>query len=62
MKALLCRLVLETSVCLPEVRVSMLFYRKDILAELGLEVPQTWDDVYAIIQNCRKKTWISASG
>ncbi len=23
----------------------MLFYRKDILAELGLEVPQTWDDV-----------------
>ena len=27
----------------------MLFYRKDILAELGLEVPQTWDDVVAII-------------
>ena len=23
----------------------MLFYRKDILAEIGLEVPQTWDDV-----------------
>ncbi|MCR4621603.1 MAG: extracellular solute-binding protein [Clostridiales bacterium] len=23
----------------------MLFYRKDILAEIGLEVPETWDDV-----------------
>nr|HPJ03737.1 extracellular solute-binding protein [Candidatus Limiplasma sp.] len=23
----------------------MLFYRKDILAEIGLEVPRTWDDV-----------------
>ncbi len=23
----------------------MMFYRKDILAEIGLEVPQTWDDV-----------------
>ena len=23
----------------------MLFYRKDILAEIGLEVPKTWDDV-----------------
>lgn len=27
----------------------MMFYRKDILAELGLEVPETWDDVYEII-------------
>lgn len=27
----------------------MLFYRADILADLGLEVPQTWDDVYKII-------------
>lgn len=26
----------------------MLFYRKDILDELGLEVPKTWDDVYRI--------------
>ena len=23
----------------------MMFYRKDILAEIGLEIPQTWDDV-----------------
>ncbi len=23
----------------------MMFYRKDILAEIGMEVPQTWDDV-----------------
>lgn len=23
----------------------MMFYRKDILAEIGLEVPQTWDEV-----------------
>lgn len=31
---------------LPETQTfNMLFYRKDVLAELGLEVPQTWDDV-----------------
>lgn len=31
---------------LPETQTfPMMFYRKDILAELGLEVPQTWDDV-----------------
>ncbi len=28
---------------------SMLFYRKDIFAELDLEVPQTWDDLYSIV-------------
>lgn len=28
----------------------MLFYRKDIFVELGLEVPETWDDVEAIIR------------
>jgi len=33
----------------------MLFYRKDILAELGLEVPQTWEDVYAIIPELQKE-------
>ena len=27
----------------------MLFYRKDILADLGLEVPETWDDVLSMI-------------
>ena len=27
----------------------MLFYRKDVLADLGLEVPQTWEDVYRIL-------------
>ena len=31
---------------LPETQTfPMMFYRKDILAELGLEIPQTWDDV-----------------
>lgn len=35
---------------LPDVQsFPMLFYRKDILADLGLEVPQTWDDVYRIL-------------
>lgn len=35
---------------LPEVQsFPMLFYRKDILDELGLEVPQTWDDVMRIL-------------
>ncbi len=33
----------------------MMFYRKDILDELGLEVPQTWDDVIAIIPELHKK-------
>ncbi len=27
----------------------MLFYRADILLELGLEIPQTWDDFYDLI-------------
>ena len=28
---------------------SMMFYRKDIFVELGLEVPNTWDDFYDLI-------------
>ncbi len=27
----------------------MMFYRKDILADLGLEVPKTWDDLMAMV-------------
>lgn len=27
----------------------MLFYRKDILAELGVDIPRTWDDMLALI-------------
>ena len=35
---------------LPETQIfSVLFYREDILEELGLEVPQTWDDLIAIL-------------
>jgi len=35
---------------LPETqRFNVLFYRKDILDELGLEVPQTWDDVFNML-------------
>jgi len=35
---------------LPETQVfSVLFYRTDVLADLGLEVPQTWDDIIAIL-------------
>lgn len=31
---------------LPETQTfNMLFYRKDVLKELGLDIPQTWDDV-----------------
>lgn len=29
---------------------NMLFYRKDIFVELGLEVPQTWDEIYDVIR------------
>jgi len=40
---------------LPEQQIfNMLFYRKDILEELGLEPPQTWDDVYAMIPVLQK--------
>ena len=35
---------------LPEQQTfSMLFYRRDILADLGKEVPKTWDDMLALI-------------
>ncbi|MEK5058883.1 extracellular solute-binding protein [Paenibacillus sp. FSL H7-0326] len=35
---------------LPETQTfNMLFYRKDVLNELGLEVPQTWDEVWSLL-------------
>ncbi|MCL2464347.1 MAG: extracellular solute-binding protein [Micrococcales bacterium] len=35
---------------LPETQsFTMMYYRKDVFANLGLWVPQTWDDVYALI-------------
>lgn len=35
---------------LPETQTyPMMFYRKDIFQELGLSVPQTWDDFYKVI-------------
>ncbi len=33
----------------------MLFYRKDILSDLSLEVPQTWDDVITMLPVLQKK-------
>ncbi|WP_311772708.1 extracellular solute-binding protein [Cohnella xylanilytica] len=40
---------------LPEQQIfDVLFYRKDILEELGLQVPQTWDDVYKLIPFLKK--------
>lgn len=33
----------------------MLFYREDILGELGLAVPQTWDDVIAMLPELQKQ-------
>src|SRR5699024_2044811 len=32
----------------------MLFYRKDILAELGISTPETWQDLYNIISVLQK--------
>lgn len=41
---------------LPEVQnFNMLFYRKDILEELKLPVPETWDDVYKTVQELQQK-------
>ena len=35
---------------LPETQVfNVMFYRRDILAELGVELPNTWDDVQALM-------------
>ncbi len=35
---------------LPETQLfSVLFYRSDVMADLGLEIPQTWDDIIAIL-------------
>ena len=35
---------------LPETQLfSVLFYRTDILEDLGLEIPQTWDDIIAML-------------
>lgn len=46
----------EDVFALPEVQgFPMMFYRKDILKELGTDVPQTWDDVYAIIPELKKE-------
>ncbi|MFC5468918.1 extracellular solute-binding protein [Cohnella suwonensis] len=40
---------------LPEQQVyDVLFYRKDILEELGLQIPQTWDDVYKLLPFLKK--------
>ncbi|MCA0756601.1 extracellular solute-binding protein [Paenibacillus sp. N4] len=45
----------EQVFALPEQQIfNMLFYRKDILEELNLEPPQTWDDVYAMIPVLQK--------
>lgn len=39
-----------TTYALPETQTfPMLFYRKDILADLGLEIPKTWDDLLEMI-------------
>ena len=32
----------------------MLFYRKDILKELNIDVPQTWDDMYRVIAKLQR--------
>lgn len=32
----------------------MLFYRKDVLYELGLEVPETWDELFTILPEIQK--------
>lgn len=41
---------------LPETQeFPMLFYRTDIMEELGLDVPQTWDDVIDMLATIQKK-------
>lgn len=41
---------------IPEVQsFPMMFYRKDILEELGLEVPRTWEDLIRIIPELKRE-------
>ncbi|MCG8334781.1 MAG: extracellular solute-binding protein, partial [Proteobacteria bacterium] len=41
---------------LPETQTfMMMFYRKDIMEELGMDLPDTWDDVYNVIPVLQKK-------
>lgn len=40
----------------------VLFYRKDILEELGLEVPKTWNDIYDLLPEIQKKHMEFAPG
>ena len=37
----------------------VMFYRKDILEELDLEPPKTWDEVYYVISVLKNTIWIS---
>lgn len=40
---------------IPETQTfNMMFYRKDILAQLGLGVPETWDDFFALLPVLRR--------
>ena len=48
--ALLAFTFRDKTYALPDIQsFPMLFYRKDILADLGLTVPQTWDDVFRML-------------
>jgi ABC-type glycerol-3-phosphate transport system substrate-binding protein len=47
---------------LPETQdFAMLFYRTDILQELGIKPPDTWEDVYATTpcSSCSRTDWTS---
>lgn len=39
--------------------IQLLFYRKDLLADAGVEVPATWDEVTAAGQAVREKTGVA---
>ncbi|TVP85994.1 MAG: extracellular solute-binding protein [Acholeplasmataceae bacterium] len=41
---------------LPETQIfPVMFYREDIMAELGIAIPETWEDVIAIIPELQRK-------
>lgn len=44
---------------LPETQnFRMMFYRSDILEDLGLDVPQTWDDIYNLVTVLQRQNMI----
>lgn len=41
-----------------QVKWSWTYYRTDIFNNLGIEAPETWDDLEAFLKNCKLVIWM----